>query len=127
MRKKAVIYGSFLLSLIFVTGCQTMVYHTNPGRGIYSGTVRAHIVDTIEVSQKAHYMFWGLLPISRPTIQELAEGKLQSGQILANIEIQEQNTFLDGLLAAITYGLYRPRTVTLTGDIYNKEDIKNVQ
>jgi hypothetical protein len=118
-----------MISLLFLglAGCQRTIYTTSPGKGIYAGTLNAPVVGSLEVCRKAHFLFWGLKTIHAPDIEDVAARQLQAGQALADIQIVEKNSFVDGLLAGLTYGIYRPRTVLFTGKIYNLKGAQNVQ
>ena len=96
---------------------------TQPEAGIYSGTLDNKEMGTFEVSKKAHYLFWGLAPINRPCLEDIIKKQIQANQVVADIKIFEQNSFLDGFLAATTLGLYRPRTIQFTGHIYDKGEL----
>ena len=109
-------------ALTALAGCQNMTYTTDPGKGVYSGILTAPVVKNFNVSTKAHYLFWGLAPVATPSLERLAGKKLGAGQALAAIQIEEVNTFADGFLAAITLGIYRPRTVHVIGLIHNVEE-----
>jgi predicted peptidase len=112
---------------VLLVGCQSMTYQVSSVQKTALGTPEAPSRRHVERKMKAHYMFWGLLPVSRPDIAELALSETQQNEVLSNISIKEQNTFVDGLLAAITYGLYRPRTVQVSGDVFPKEVVSNAR
>ena len=61
----------------------------------------------------------GLAPVGVADLDQILKKKLQPGKAVADIKITEMNSFVDGLLAYITYGIYRPRTVSVTGKVYD--------
>jgi hypothetical protein len=73
---------------------------------------------TVRASGYAHYMFWGVLPVSQPNLNEEVQPLLRTGEAVGDVQITESNSFLCGLLAGITYGIYRPRYVEMTATVY---------
>ena len=109
-----------LVALGVLSGCQTMVYKTGRQIGVHSGVSSGATVGVIVEDTKAHYLFWGLLPVSRPNLEEIAKTRCGTGQYVGNIHVDEVNSFVDGLCAYLTYGLYRPRSVKIVGQILQK-------
>ncbi len=111
------------IAAMMITGCQSMTYKIDPARGTMLGTPTTPAVGFVDHSSTAHYLFWGLLPLSTPDITEIAAKSAGPNRVLADISIEEQNSFLDGLGAYFTLGIYRPRAITITGKVYNKEGL----
>ena len=57
----------------------------------------------VEVKAKNHYLIGGLAPLSQADPQEMENGA-------ADYEVTIQHTFVDGLINAITLGIYTPTT-----------------
>jgi len=81
---------SFLMA-----SCYTLTY--NVGEGAKTG---------IEVTEKNHYIMYGLAPIKTSDPTKMAGGA-------TNYTVTIQHTFVDGLLNAITLGIYTPTTTTV--------------
>ncbi len=60
-----------------------------------------------QVSKKNHYIIGGLAPISVSDSKEMAGGA-------KDYTIKTEQTFIDGLLSALTWGIYTPTTTTVT-------------
>jgi hypothetical protein len=120
MKKVYIITAVLLFMMLY--GCQSMTYNIDPNLGLHPGSSDSKVVNTIDETMTAHYMFWGLAPVSTPNIDEKRAQWINNGdQYIADIEINEENSFLDGFLAAITYGIYRPRTIHYKAKVYQKE------
>lgn len=50
-----------------------------------------------------HYLIYGLVPISTSNPKEMARGA-------EDYEVTIKHTFIDGLINAITFGIYTPTT-----------------
>ena len=57
----------------------------------------------VEVKAKNHYLIAGLAPLSTADPQEMADGA-------SDYEVTIQHTFVDGLINALTFGIYSPTT-----------------
>lgn len=125
MRVQMTLWVLLTFLSVGLLGCQRIVYTTNPAKGIYAGTLNTPVVNSFAVHRKAHFLFWGLARVEVPDIEDVAARRLQPGQALADIQITEKNTFVDGLLAFLTIGIYRPRTVEFTGKIYDMRGAQN--
>jgi hypothetical protein len=60
----------------------------------------------VEVKEKNHYVIGGLAPIKTSNPMKMAGGA-------ANFQVTIQHTFIDGLLSALTFGIYTPTTTTV--------------
>ena len=96
-RIKLVVLGitAIIAVSIVLTSCFTYQYQV--GRGSQTG---------VEVTQKNHYLIYGLLPMSTSDPVKMAAGA-------ADYQVTIQHSFIDGLLSAITAGFYSPTTTTV--------------
>jgi hypothetical protein len=78
-----------------LTSCYTQSYTV--GKGPTTG---------IEVKDRSHYLVYGLAPIKTADPVKLA-GEAQDYQVTI------QHTFVDGLINAVTFGIYSPTTTTV--------------
>lgn len=90
---------SFLaLALICVCFSSCYVNTFNVGKGAQSNQ---------SVSKWNHYVLFGLAPVGVSNPNELAGGA-------TDYTVTIQHSFVNGLLNAITFGLYSPTTTTVT-------------
>ena len=59
------------------------------------------------ITEKNHYLIYGLAPLNVSDPVQMA-GDSQ------NYKVTIEHTFIDGLLNAITFGIYSPTTTTVT-------------
>ena len=85
-----------LVTSLLLTSCYTYTY--NVGKGAQKG---------ITVTEKNHYVIYGLVPIATSNPSKMADG-------VQDYSVQIQHTFIDGLINAITMGIYTPTTTTVT-------------
>ena len=95
--KKTVLNLSGILILCFLfSSCYSLTYSV--GEGPQSG---------IEVKEKNHFFIYGL-----------ATGKTSDPTEMAgdatDYEVSISHTFVDGLISAVTFGIYNPTTTKIT-------------
>lgn len=94
--KKVTLSVAVLAGLFLFSSCYT--YKFNEGDGPQTN---------VQITEKNHYFVFGLAPgkISNP--KDMA-GNAQ------NYRVEIEHSFVDGLIAAITLGIYTPTTTTIT-------------
>lgn len=85
-----------LLICCTASGCYT--YTFDVGEGAQTG---------LETKKGNHYLLYGLAPISVSDPNELAKGA-------EDYTVTITHTFIDGLLNALTWGIYTPTTTIVT-------------
>ena len=95
MKKFFLKLSAVFVMFLFVTSCFT--YTFSVGDGPQSG---------VEVVERNHYLIYGLAPIKTSDPVQMAGGA-------KDYEVKVEHTFIDGLLNAITGGLYTPTTTTV--------------
>ena len=92
LKTSILIFGISLL----LTSCYTYTYTV--GNGPQTG---------IKVTQKNHYLVYGLVPVSTSNPTTMAGTS-------NDYEVTIQHSFIDGLINAITMGIYSTTTTTVT-------------
>ena len=70
-----------------------------------------------DVSQKAVYLFFGILRVSNPSLEHVLAGQLVDGTEIRNLSVKVRSRFADILVTALTLGMIVPRTVTYAGTV----------
>ena len=95
--KKSILNLAFIIGLsLMMTSCFT--YTFSVGEGAQTG---------LEVKKMNHYLIYGLAPVSVTDPNVLAGGA-------ENYDVTIQHTFVDGLINAITLGIYSPTSTIIT-------------
>ncbi|MDN3669263.1 Bor family protein [Echinicola jeungdonensis] len=88
--------GGILMCSLLLTSCYT--YTTVVGEGAQGNR---------EVTEWNHYVVYGLAPVG------VSDAKKMAGDA-ENYTVTTQLTFVNGLIAGITLGIYTPTTTTVT-------------
>jgi len=94
--KKLAFIAILLIGVTSLSGCYVLEY--NVGSGAQTG---------VETKQKNHYLIFGLAPLKTSDPIAMAGGA-------SDYRVRIEHTFVDGLLNAITFGIYNPTTTTVT-------------
>ena len=70
---------------------------------------------TFRRSEKAVFLMWGLIPASRPSLQNALASQVTGTAEVRNLRISVRSRFTDLLFTAISVGLVVPRSVTFEG------------
>jgi len=89
-------FGGVLLCSSLLTSCYT--YTNVIGEGAKGNEV---------VTKWNHYVVYGLAPI------DVSDSKVMAGGA-TNYTVKTEHTFVNGLIAAITFGIYTPTMTTVT-------------
>lgn len=96
MKKIAKIFTVAFAASMLLTSCYT--YTTVVGKGAQSSA---------EVKEWNHYILFGLAPVGVSDAAEMAGGA-------KDYTVKTEQSFVNGLVSALTFGLYSPTTTTVT-------------
>lgn len=92
MNMLATIFASSLL----LTSCYT-----------YTSVVGSGAQGNQQITKWNHYVVYGLAPVSVSDSKQMADGA-------ENYTVFTRQTFVNGLVSALTFGIYTPTTTTVT-------------
>lgn len=102
--------GCYTLNAVGTPAETTLSMSNNP-----TGSVIKHFISTKKVN---HFVYGLVTPIDPDVAKVLSdEVKAAGGTHAINVKVHYQMTFVDGLVASITVGIYTPFTLTLEGDV----------
>ncbi|TGM45516.1 hypothetical protein [Leptospira vanthielii] len=115
----------FILA-IFLVHCANTSYYQTWGKNKvrlngFSANEGYMVSDTFDITYTRVYMFWGLSNIRDKSLDELlAELYLKyPNSNIGDLKITEEYEFSDGLFDLISFGIVRPYTLNLKGNIYS--------
>lgn len=95
--KKSILNTIFSVCLIMMlSSCYSLTYKV--GQGAQAG---------VSESAKNHYLIFGLIDIGTSDVAKMAGGA-------KDYTVNTQHSFIDGLIASLTSGLYTPTSTTVT-------------
>lgn len=97
MFKKVLKNGMLVLAAsILLTSCYS--YTTTVGEGAKGNS---------KVQKWNHYVVYGLAPVGVSDAKEMADGA-------KDYTVKVEHSFINGLVSALTFGIYTPTTTTVT-------------
>ncbi|MDX9791625.1 MAG: Bor family protein [Candidatus Kapabacteria bacterium] len=95
--KKIIKKSVLMLSVcVMLTSCYS--YTSVVGKGAKTG---------VQSTKWNHYVIYGLAPVGVSDSKAMAEGA-------ENYTVHTRQSFINGLISAITFGIYTPTTTTVT-------------
>jgi hypothetical protein len=111
----------FAILLFVVPGCYTLNQVGSPvDEGIeITNTENAAVIKHFTRTKTMNHFVYGLVSPDDAGIEKtVADAVKQDGGTHAvNVKIKYQQTFINGLVGALTMGIYTPFTLTIEGDI----------
>lgn len=87
-----------LIAVLALSMTSCFTYTVTVGDGPQTG---------VQVKKMNHYFIYGLAPVNVSNPTEMAGGA-------TDYEVKIEHTFIDGLINAITFGIYTPTTTIVT-------------
>lgn len=117
-----------LLSFLFLAGCAETQYKVNSrdlvvrlnGFQKSEGFTKKR---EFEIKFRRYYCLWGLIRLTDRTLDDLLKEETRPGDFVGNLQINEKYDFADGLVDTILYGLLRPYSVVVRGEIYMRSAV----
>lgn len=80
---------------------------------------------SFNVKHRRFYLLWGTIPVENKSLEELLRNEIrEENHIIADLQIVEEYDPIDGLIDTIIFGLVRPYSVNLYGNIYTPKSSK---
>jgi hypothetical protein len=70
-----------------------------------------------KVTRHPVFLFWGAIPVSRPSAEDVLAGQVGNAGRITNLRIKVRSRWSDLLITALTFGAIVPRSVTFEGVI----------
>jgi Bor protein len=119
--KYVFLFSFVILSALAITGCYTLNAVGTPADQTFSmsNNPGGEMVKHFSTTMTVHHFIFGLVTASDPDVAKALsdEVKAAGGSNVNNLKINYQMTFVNGLLNAITFGIYNPFTLTIEGDV----------
>lgn len=108
-----------LTAALALGGCSMTLDATDVGVPVQLSTAAGTPAEgrDFEVTTRAIYGVWGLLPLRQPDIGAALAGQLVGGERIANVRVRVRSRWTDVLVSALTLGLIVPRAVTYEGTV----------
>ena len=106
-----------LLLLLAASGCALTFDSTSLGVPVSMASAASQPAagDTFSVRSRALFMFWGLLPIREPSLENTLETQLAGGRSVRDLRVRVSHRLTDILYTVLTAGIVAPETVTFEG------------
>jgi hypothetical protein len=118
MRKVLVAIVTLTL-VVVVTGCATIPMESNLAKPVSMTDMKGATAQTFMSKGRAIWLFWGLMPISVPTVDGVVGPAVADHAGVQNLKITTEADGLDVFAWILTNGILTMRTVTIEGQAYD--------
>lgn len=109
------------LVVLLLGGCFTLKIDVAGRNGIAAMTdVKGSVEGSFTEAETVSFLFWGLTQHKNADPDAVLRPYMTRNRRIANLKITTEQTFMDGLLSAVTLGIYNPWTVRYEGDVIRR-------
>ena len=117
-KMKAFIIIIGILLIVSFVGCATLPLESNLQKPVAMTQISNSRGNDFVVTKHALWLFWGLISVSVPNVDEIIGPRVADYEGVQNLKITTQYGFVDFLLSAVTSGVIYSQTVTIQGKVY---------
>ena len=103
-----------------VAGCARLPMESNLDKTISMTSMKGTYVRQFDTKERAIWLFWGLAPLSVPSVDEVVGPHVADRAGIQNLSIETRYSIVDGLITTLTIGILTVRTVRIKGEVYDK-------
>jgi len=108
-----------LVLIVAFVGCATLPLESSLQKPVSMTQMKNAQGNQFAVTKQALWLFWGLVPISVPKVDEVVGPVVADHEGVQNLKITTEYTFINFLIGAITQGVLYSQTVTIQGTVYD--------
>ena len=118
MRKVLIPIVALAFAIAFI-GCSTLPFESNLGKPVSMTKIEDTPTTSFAQTTKALWLFWGLAPLSLPTVDQVAGPAVADHTGVQNLKITTKTEVLDFIVTTLANGIVTMRTVIIEGEVYD--------
>ena len=118
MRRIVSLVGVFVFIMTFA-GCATLPMESNMDKPVSMTEVKDEAAKTFVSNNKALWLFWGMIPLSIPEVDNVLVPQVSGHDGVQNLKITTESDFIDLVVMVLTQGILFMRTVRIQGEVYD--------
>lgn len=107
-----------LFIVLAFVGCATLPMESKLQKPVSMTKVTDAQKQQFAVTKQALWLFWGAIPISVPTVDEVVGPVVADNNGVQDLKITAEYGFINFLISAVTSGVLFSATVTVQGTVY---------
>jgi hypothetical protein len=111
-----VVIFAFIVTFV---GCATIPMESNMDKPVSMTEVKDETAKTFVSNNKALWLFWGIIPLSVPEIDNVLVPQVSGHDGVQNLKITTESGFIDLVVTILTQGILFMRTVRVQGEVYD--------
>jgi len=107
-----------LFIVLAFVGCASLPMESKLQKPVSMTKVTESQSQQFAVTKQALWLFWGAIPISVPTVDEVVGPMVADHEGVQDLKITAEYGFINFLISAVTSGVLFSTTVTVQGTVY---------
>ena len=103
--------SALLFVLVTLAGCYSTRFYASEGEYAMNPDNKGKVVGQVDESTGVSFFVYGLAGSGDVDVSKVCTGKK-----VANMKINYKTSFVDMLVAGLTFGIYTPKTAIIRGD-----------
>ena len=116
--KKTLLFATAIMLVLVLAGCASLTMESKIKKTVSMTNMDGAEPRMFTSSARAVWLFWGLVPVSVPNIDEIIGTQVADRTGVQNLKITTKNSFLDLVINVLTDGIITTRSVKIEGEVY---------
>ena len=108
-----------IVFVINVAGCATIRMESKLRKPVNMTEMAGEKIRDFSTEKKAIWLFWGLIPLSVPELDETIGPQVADRNGINKLKITAKNSFTDALITTLTQGILTVRTIIIEGEVFD--------
>jgi len=108
-----------LAFLVVFVGCASLSLESKMDKPVSMTKMKGSGVRDFSVESRAIWLFWGLVPMSVPKVDDIVGPQMADRGGVRNLKITTRGCILDILVTTVTQGIITMRSVRIQGEVYD--------
>ena len=117
--KRMVIFVTIFLLVVGTFGCATIPLESESDKLVSMTTVREDQVKDFVIQKQAYWIFWGLIPVTRPDVDGVIKDQADDHTGVQNLKVTTKHSLTNYVLTLLTLSFVHSKTFIFEGEVYD--------
>ena len=117
--KRVVISVTIFLLVVGTFGCATIPLESESEKLVSMTKVREDQVRDFVIQKQAYWIFWGLVPVTRPDVDGVVKSQADGHTGVQNLKVTAKHSLPNYILTLLTLSFVHSKTFIFEGEVYD--------
>ena len=118
MQRMVILVTIFLL-VVGTFGCATIPLESKSEKLVSMTKVREDQVKDFVIQKQAYWIFWGLIPVTRPDVDDVIENQVDDHTGVQNLKVTAKHSLPNYIITLLTLSFIHSKTFIFEGEVYD--------